>query len=179
MPTHVALLRGINVGGNNLLPTRELVPHFEALGCECVRTYLQSGNVVFSTSITLSATFGETLAERIEASHGFRPHVLVLTAAQFLQAVRANPFPEAAVAPATLHLFFLASLPAEADWDGMERLRADSERCKLVERFFYLHAPAGIGRSRLAAGAERLLGVPATARNWRTVEKLAEMLAGP
>jgi uncharacterized protein (DUF1697 family) len=75
-----------------------------------------------------------------------------------------------------LHLFFLATVALEPDLASLESLRADSERYALVEDVFYLHAPDGIGRSKLAARVERALGVPATARNWRTVGKLVEMV---
>ena len=86
-----------------------------------------------------------------------------------------NPFPEAESDPKTLHLGFLASVPNNPDLDKLETLKSDTERFRLIDTVFYLHAPDGIGRSKLAARAERLLGVPMTDRNWRTVVKLREM----
>lgn len=178
MHTHIALLRGINVGGSNSLPMRELTAHITALGGEDVETYLQSGNVVFQSRRKLSARFGQSLADRIEQSHGFRPEILLLTADALALAIADNPFPEAAAAPRSLHLFFLADAPVNADRGGLDRLRIPSERYVIVNRQLYLHAPDGIGRSRLAASAERLLRVTATARNWRTVLTLAELAQG-
>ena len=89
--------------------------------------------------------------------------------------VRSNPFPEAESEPKTLHLYFLFSPPERPDLDALERIKGDRERFVLSEGVFYLHAPDGIGRSRLAANAEKLLGVPATARNWRTIRKVMDM----
>jgi uncharacterized protein (DUF1697 family) len=88
----------------------------------------------------------------------------------------ANPYPEADEEPKSVHLYFLAGDPAEADIAGLEAVRAPAERFHLEGGVFYLHAPDGVGRSKLAAKAERLLGVSATARNWRTVTKLREMV---
>lgn len=171
----ILLLRGINVGGKNLLPMRELVEVLESLGLEEVRTYVQSGNAVFRASGAVPARLGDKVAAAIEERKGFRPHVLLLPADRLERAVRGNPFPEAEAEPGRLHLFFLDSAPESPDLDGLEATRAPTERFHLAADVFYLHAPDGIGRSKLAAKAERLLGVPATARNWRTVQKLREM----
>jgi len=95
------------------------------------------------------------------------------------RAVRQNPYPDAVAAPSTLHLGFLAAAPAKPDLKSLEGLRKESERFRLIDRVFYLHAPDGVARSRLATGAERLLGVPMTDRNWRTVSALLEMARGP
>ena len=86
-----------------------------------------------------------------------------------------NPFPEAETDPASLHLGFLAAKPQNLDLQKLASLKRDSERFHLSDGVFYLHAPEGVGRSKLAAGAEKLLGVPMTDRNWRTVCKVMEM----
>lgn len=175
MPTWIALLRGINVGGKNKLPMAELKATLEALGGTGVQTYIQSGNVVFQSSQRSAGRLQAAIGEAIEASHGFRPQVLALTADQLDAAIDGNPYPEAAAEPKTLHAYFLASKPKSPDTERLARLQTPTERCRLVDRVFYLHTPDGFGRSKLAAGVERLLGVEATARNWRTVLKLAEM----
>jgi uncharacterized protein (DUF1697 family) len=90
-------------------------------------------------------------------------------------AIRKNPFPEAVTDPKALHAGFLASMPEKPNLKALESLKSDSERFRLVGKVFYLHAPEGIGRSKLAANAERLLGAPMTDRNWRTVCKIREM----
>jgi uncharacterized protein (DUF1697 family) len=87
-----------------------------------------------------------------------------------------NPFPQAEERPSALHLFFLSEPSSNPDFELLNTLKAGSESFVLTEDVFYLHAPDGIGRSKLAARVERLLGVDVTARNWRTVSKVAEMV---
>jgi len=178
MTTCILLLRGINVGGKHLLRMSELVRDLEALDLENIRTYIQSGNAVFQASRTISPTLGTDIAARIERCHGFRPQVLLISAEQLEGAIASNPFREAEVEPKTLHLMFLASAPTAPDIESLNQVKSPSERFHLADRVFYLHAPDGIGRSRLAARAEKLLGVPATGRNWRTVLKLRALAAG-
>lgn len=176
MSAWIALFRGINVGGRNSLPMKDLVRELEALGLREVRTYIQSGNVVFESSKKVPATLGAQIAARIEKRHGFAPEVLILGAGELERAVRSNPFPKATADPKSLHLFFLASSPDSPDLDALTAVKSRSERFRLLGRVFYLHAPDGIGRSKLATKVEKALGVAATARNWRTVDKLCAML---
>jgi uncharacterized protein (DUF1697 family) len=88
------------------------------------------------------------------------------------RAVQANPFPEAESRPETLHLNFMAEAATNPNLQALEALRNEGEQFQLIDRVLYLHAPAGIGRSKLAARLEKLLGVVVTGRNWRTVTKL-------
>ncbi len=177
MPAWIALLRGINVGGRNKLSMAELKTAFEAVGCSSVRTYIQSGNVVFQDVATSADELSKKLAIAIEARFGFRPIILLLNEAEFRMAMQNNPFADAVSVPKTLHFYFLASAPASPDLDAIATLATATERYQLIGKVFYLHAPDGIGRSKLAAGAERKLGVSATARNYSTVLALSEMLA--
>ena len=175
MSTWIVLLRGINVGGKNILPMNGLVRDLQSLNLENVKTYIQSGNAVFRSSRKVSATLGAKIATKIENRHGFRPRVLILSADQLEDAIESNPFPDAEAEPKTLHLFFLAWAPAAPDIESLTEAKSPSERFHLTDHVFYLHAPDGIGRSKLAANAEKFLGVAITARNWRTVQKLWEM----
>ncbi len=177
MPVWMALLRGINVGGKHILPMKQLTEHLESLRLTNVKTYIQSGNVVFRSKRRSAAALETEIGDAIAAEHGFRPSVLVWSAQELQTAVQRNPFPEAEKQVKSLHVFFLAAQPLAADLGSLTKVKSSSERFKIVDRAFYLHAPDGIGRSKLAANAERYLGVPATARNWRTVTKLAEMVA--
>src|SRR5690606_27844172 len=167
MKTYIALLRGINVGGSGSLPMKSLKALIEGLGARAVRTYVQSGNAVFEAPASVAKDFPERLAAAIEDAHGFRPPVWLLERSELAAAFDANPFPEAAADPKSLHLAFLRAEPPRADWAAIEQLKAESERYRLIGRVFYLHAPDGIGRSKLAQKMERLLGEPLTARNWR------------
>lgn len=176
MSNWIVLLRGINVGGKNLLPMRELVSDLRSLNLEGVKTYLQSGNVVFRSFGSPSEELTSRIAQTIEERHGFRPIVFVFSADQWQRAIESNPFPEAEAVPKTLHLFFLSSIPTKADFSALTEVQSASERFRLEGRVFYLHAPDGMGRSKVAANVEKFLGVAATARNWRTVRKLSEMV---
>ncbi len=175
MTTLIALLRGVNIGGHHKLPMKELATLLTELDLRDVQTFLQSGNVVFRSNAKDKAALAAKISAAIEAKHGFAPQVLLLDADELREAMANNPYPEAEATPASLSLLFLAETPSHPDLRAMETLRISSERFKLVGKVFYLHAPNGFGRSKLAANAERLLGIPATGRNWNTVCKLAEM----
>lgn len=170
----VMLLRGINVGGNNKIRMAELKALLEQCGARDVETYIQSGNVVFRGAVEAD-TFEETVAEAIENAHGFRPRILLIEARNYREIVAAYPYPEAHEAPKSGHVWFLTGA-ADPDRAALDALAAATERYEIAPRAFYLHAPDGIGRSKLAEKVERLLGVPATARNLNTCRKLTEML---
>jgi uncharacterized protein (DUF1697 family) len=172
MKTYVALFRGINVGGHNALPMRELKVLLERAGCTDVRTYIQSGNAVFRTATADDGRLARQLTASVATSRGFEPRVLVLTIAALRAAAAANPFPDACANPSSLHLVFLAERAKKPDLTAMDALKSKSERFVLDGRTLYLHTPDGFGVSKLAPRLERLLGVEATARNWRTVQAL-------
>lgn len=177
MKPYIALLRGINVGGNNKLTMKELADVLEGLGLNHIKTYIQSGNVFFQGNASNTTQLAEKISTAIRKRHGFEPKVLLLDAAKLEKIIKANPFPGAEAAGSTLHFNFLAEFPLKPDLDGIEKIRSASERCELIGEVFYLHAPDGIGRSKLATNMEKLLGVPMTGRNWNTVLKLQEMAA--
>lgn len=178
MATWIALLRGVNVGGKNKLPMKDWAAGLESLGLKNPRTYIQSGNAAFESPRKDPRRLAAAIAGQVEASHGFRPSVLVLSAERLGALIVANPFPQAAAEPKSLHLYFLDAPPTDADVAALDAACAKSESWRIVEDAFFLHAPDGIGRSKLAAGAERWLKVPATARNWNTVLKLQELSDG-
>ncbi|MBL0174151.1 MAG: DUF1697 domain-containing protein [Ignavibacteria bacterium] len=175
MTTCIALLRGINVGGKHSLPMKTLAAILEDLGAKSVRTYIQSGNAVFHFAEKNTSKLAKLLAEEIHKRQGFEPAVLILTREALVKAMAANPFPEAEADATGLHLGFLASVPKSPNLEKLESLRGASERFQLLGSVFYLHAPDGVGRSKLAAASEKLLGVPMTDRNWRTVYALRDM----
>ncbi len=180
MKTFIALLRGINVGGKGILPMKDLVASLAELGCVNVRTYIQSGNVVLRIKQGSAKTLASRLSASIQASHGFTPHVLLIDAADFLRVIEDCPYryiDGKQLDGKQLHVFFLQSTPKSPDLTTLESIKTPSEKFHLVGNVFYLFTPDGIGRSKLAAKAERCLGVAATARNWNTVAKLQAMLA--
>jgi uncharacterized protein (DUF1697 family) len=175
MNTYIAFFRGINVGGKGALPMKELVASLEEIGARKVRTYIQSGNAVFESGEKNLTRLSQQLSAEIMRRRGFEPQVLILTRDALARAIAENPFPEAIGDPSHLHLGFLASSPKSPDLKILSSLKKESERFHLTDCVFYLHAPEGVGRSKLAASAEKLLGVPMTDRNWRTVCKVMEM----
>ena len=175
MKTYIALFRGINVGGNNILPMKDLRALLEKLGVTKVKTYIQSGNAVFQHESEDISELSSRISMAIKESHGFEPRVLLLDLAEMEQVMTVNPFPQAEAEPKTLHLYFLISAPQNPVLDMLDNLKRDNEQFKLIDRVFYLYAPDGIGRSKVAERVEKALGVAATARNWRTVCKIRDM----
>ncbi len=175
MKTYIGLFRGINVGGNNILPMKELVALLGNIGCRNVKTYIQSGNVVLQSKEKNVSRLSSKIGAEIKKSHGFEPQVLLLELEEMKKAVESNPFPEAESEPKSLHLNFLTSVPENPDLKALESLKKESERFDLKGKVFYVHAPEGLGRSKLAANAEKFIGVSMTGRNWRTVCKIMAM----
>lgn len=175
IPTYITFFRGINVGGNYILPMKELVGVLESLGLINVRTYIQSGNAIFQSKVSDTSQLAAKISAAIRKSHGFAPHVFLLEVAALRDIIKANPFPEAEAQGNTLHFNFLDDVPSAPDMAGIEKLSATSECYELKGNVFYMFAPDGIGRSKLMVKLERLLGVPITSRNWNTVRKLMEM----
>ena len=178
MRTQIALLRGINVGGKNLLPMEGLRRLLADLGCLNIHTYLQNGNAVFQHAVEGAAVLAERMGAAIVEGYAFRPELMILESGELAAAMASNPFPEAVTDPSTLHLVFLSSIPESPDLASLDAVRRDGERYALKGRVLYLHAPDGIGRSKLAARIERSLGVSGTSRNWRTVTKIAALVEG-
>lgn len=172
MKRYIALFRGINVGGRNVLPMKALRGLLEELGAHHVKTYIQSGNAVFRHQTDDVPQLSNRISAAVKERHGFEPRVLLLDAVEMEKAVAANPFLEAETEPKTLHLYFLAAAPQTSDLALFDSLKKDTEQFKLIGDVFYLYAPDGIGRSKLAERVEKALGVAATARNWRTVSKI-------
>ena len=168
MSTWIAFIRGVG-GGIRPLPMKDLQRALEETGLSDVRTYIQSGNVVFRRPRSSAAKLERLISGCIADRFGFEPKVMVLATADLAAAASGNPFPKAEAEPRSLHLFFLAEAPPAPDIAAMNRLKAASEAFVLEDRVFYLHTPKGFGVSRLAERVEKLLGVAATARNWRTV----------
>lgn len=171
----IALFRGLNVGGSGRISMKELGALIEGLGLEAPRTYVQSGNILFRCEAARLVTLVAEIETAMQAVAGITTTVLLLRPEELRRIMDANPFPGAEAAPTSLHLFFFACPPPSPDLARLEALRAPSESFRLGEGALYLHAPEGIGRSKLGAGIEKSLGVPVTARNWRTATELLAM----
>lgn len=176
MSRWVLLLRGINVGGKNKLPMAGLKSLLTELGASDIETYIQSGNAVFSASGLRLQTFSKKLSKAISGTHGFAPQIIVLTAEDFIRSIEDCPFPKEELSEKILHFYFLTEPALTPEEDKLNELKIASEQWALIDGVFYLYAPDGFGRSKLAAKAEKFLGVGATVRNWRTVKKLKAMV---
>ena len=175
----IALLRGINVGGKNRLPMKELAALFVDAGCEDVRTYIQSGNVAFRTE----APGGEEISSVISASilnhFGYRVPVITRSAREFQEIVQANPFLEAGAEADKLHVMFLAELPDSANVEALDPDRSPGDEFAVLGREIYLHCPNGVARSKLTNSYfDSRLSTTSTTRNWRTTLKLLELATG-
>jgi uncharacterized protein (DUF1697 family) len=173
--TYIALFRGINVGGKNKLPMKELVVLLQDFGFENVTTYIQSGNVVFNGKDNDNTHLSIQISKIINEKYGFETSTMILELKELEDVISKNPFTEAELKPESLHLGFLAGKPKNPDLKKLEAIKKNTERFQLKGEVFYLYAPEGVGRSKLASSSERLLGVPMTDRNWRTVCKIRDM----
>jgi uncharacterized protein (DUF1697 family) len=171
----IALLRGVNLGSHNKVPMAGLRSLMSDIGAEDVRTYVQSGNVVFTSGLAR-----DELARRIERELGARfgvdADVVLCTKAELSRIVARNPFADDESEPTRLHVTFLAEPPERGRAAELEREEFEPDRFHVTRAAVYLHTPDGYGRTKLSnAYFERKLGVRATTRNWRTVTILAEL----
>lgn len=172
MARYVALLRGVNVGGKNKLPMKELAAIFEKTGCNNVQTYIQSGNVIFECADKIEI-FQPKVGRAIERKFGFNPPFLIRKLPELEKIVRENPFLKLGAAESELHVVFLESEPTPEEVAKLEKNRVPPDDFAVHGKEIYLRLPNGAGRSKLAAVKSKTL---ATARNWRTVNTLIEML---
>jgi uncharacterized protein (DUF1697 family) len=175
MPGFIALLRGVNVGGNTLGMER-LRALCAELGAKNARTYVQSGNVVFSAPGS-AARWAAALERKLASESRLAITVIVRTAAEMAKVVAGNPFVnEKGIDPGKLHVTFLQRTPAKTALKRLDSLSAGADRLKLAGKAIYLHCPNGYGRTKLSNTAiEKALGVRATTRNWNSVNKLCDM----
>ena len=176
MNTWIALFRGVNVGGHRKLPMAALTQTLEALDFADVKTYIQSGNVVFRRRSQSATRLATKIAAAVESEFGFQADVLVLSLDELRESSTDNPFDPGSDGK-TVHFFFLAYPPKNPALDTLDAAKSGREAFELSGRVLYLYTPDGFGRSKLATRVERALGVRATGRNARTVAKLLELAA--
>ena len=172
MPSHVALLRGINVGSRSRVAMADLREVVASLGYEDVATYVQSGNVVFSAKAPDAAALEAAIEERL----GVSPAVVVLSCKELERVVAGNPWPEERDGK-HLHVVFTAGEPDADVVAAAQEKAAGGDEARIVRGTLYMHTPNGLGRSKLAAELARRGPKDGTARNWTTVTKLLAMLS--
>ena len=186
MASHVALLRGINLGGRNKVPMAELREVVTSLGHTGVATYIQSGNVLFSTPESDTTRLASALEEAIAKAFGLAVSVVVLSRDELAGIMDRNPYPDEPK-PQYVHVVFLASRPTR---DLLDRIKAaestvaakgSRDTVTAASEALFLHTPDGFGTSELAQAVFRIIGPPgqasvmATARNWATCTKLLSL----
>ena len=176
--TYVALLRGINVGGKNKLPMKDLVAILERAGCTRVRSYIQSGNVVFDAEPKLAAGLGAHVSAEIARRFGLRVPVMLRTARELRAVASKNPLLEAGASVESLHVVFLAEDPGKSRAATLDPDRSPPDTFVVRAREIYLSCPNGVGKTKLTnAWLDAKLGTVSTGRNWRTVLTLVAMCA--
>jgi uncharacterized protein (DUF1697 family) len=176
MPAYVALLRAVNVSGNNKLSMAEFRGMLEELGYKRVETYIQSGNAVFDAPGP-AAKVAKAVSAGLEKLMGGPVGVMLRTHEELGRVIAGNPYAaEAAASGARVHAIFLSGIPAAEAIPGLARIPVRSERYHHCEDTLYLHLPDGAAETKFQAKTlDRILGVSVTARNWNTVLKLHAM----
>ncbi len=179
MPRYVALLRGINVGGNKKVPMARLREVMEGLGYTGVATLLQSGNAVFTSKEKNPAKVIQQLEAAIADAFGFEVAVILRTRDELAAVIAANPLSGAEEAPSQFLVMFLSDVPDAKRLARIDPAEYLPDEFRAVGRELYARFPNGMGRSKLATvlGGTRL-GVTPTGRNWSTVTKLLELADG-
>lgn len=174
-----AFLRGINVGGNRKVPMAELAALFGELGVESVRTYIQSGNVVFRGPVAEARRIEAAFPAAAEARFGFPVPITLRSAGDLRELLANNPFLAEGADEKRLHVAFLAEEPAATAVTALDPQRSPPDAFALRGRDVYLDLPTGVGRTRLTnAYLDATLGTRCTLRNWRTVRAMAELTVG-
>jgi uncharacterized protein (DUF1697 family) len=176
-PIHVALLRAINVGGKNKLPMKDLTAMFTGAGCGNVRSYIQSGNIIFTAPPGLPARLSGLITAQIKRRFGHEVPVVLRTVEQLAKVISTNPFIQAGVAERELHVMFLADLPDAGRIRSLDAGRSAPDEFVVRGQEIYLRLPNGAARSKLTNQYfDSKLATVSTARNWRTVTKLLELM---
>jgi len=174
MNTYISLLRGINVSGQKKIKMADLCALYESLGLDNVQSYLQSGNVIFASLETDRAQLAERIETKISEVYGYSVPVFILDPADFQRVIAANPF--AAHDPTKLLVAFLKHLPSETAYQEIQVPASGRDEFAFGEQEIFIFCPDGFGRSKLNNNLwERKLEIPATTRNWKTVNALYEM----
>ncbi|MGC1107759.1 MAG: DUF1697 domain-containing protein [Candidatus Acidiferrales bacterium] len=184
MPVIISMLRGVNVGGHNKIKMDALRALYESLKFTGCQTYVQSGNVVFTTTERGLAAIAARIEKSIERKFGFRPDVILRTSAEMRDVIARNPFAKRRnIEPGKLLVAFLARDPGAEAFAKLRAIKIAPEELHCTTRELYIYFSNGIGRAKLSWSAiDRALKTPVTGRNWNSVTKLlamAEKLESP
>ncbi len=177
MLTYLSMLRGINVGGQNKIKMEELKSLYESLGFKNIRTYIQSGNVIFGSAGKDTKELSNLIEEKIKEVFRLSVSVLLRTPAELQHIIDANPFiNDKHIDTGKLYITFLSIAPKASALSEMKEIRGDPDKFYIVDREIYLYCPDGYGRTKFSNDFfERKSGIAATTRNWKLVNTLLEM----
>ncbi len=177
MHTAVAILRGINVSGQKQIKMTDLQQLCSTIGLQNVRTYIQSGNVIFDTELTDARVIQQKIEQKIAEVYGFTVPVLIKTKQELEHVVHTNPFiKQPAIDSSKLHVTFLATAPAQKAVDALLAVDYLPDEWIVIGKEVYLHCPDGYGRTKLTnTFFEKKFATAATTRNWKTVNELLRL----
>ena len=177
MATYISMLRGINILGHNLIKMSDLQALFRDVGFRKVRTYIQSGNILFEAPRSPADKISSRIVKAIHKAYGFSVSNFVITPKELGQVIHKHPFlKKRGIDRSKLHVTFLSAAPEKTDLEKINDLPRGDEAFHCVGKAMYLYCPHGYGRTKLTNNTlERLLAVSGTTRNWRTVSKIYEM----
>jgi uncharacterized protein (DUF1697 family) len=174
---YIALLRGINVGGQRIIKMTDLKDTLEANGFKNVKTYIQSGNVIFDYEPTDTKKLANQIEMKISQAYGFSVKTITRTQSEFESIINNNPFiNEPNIDVDKLHVTFLLEIPRPNLASILDIKKEETEKFLIVSREIYLYLPHGYGNTKLNNSMfEKKLNTNATTRNWKTVNKLLEL----
>lgn len=177
MKTYIAILRGINVSGKNIIRMAELAELLKGIGFENVQTYIQSGNVIFNYHESAPEVITATIQKMIFENFQFRVPVIVLTFGELEIVIAGNPFiDEPTVDKSKLHVTFLSKIPDLEKIEKALQILNPPDEIHAGEKAFYIYCPGGYGRTKFNNGFfEKKLGTIATTRNWNTTLELLRL----
>lgn len=175
MKTYISILRGINVSGKNSIKMDALKKLYQNLGFKNISTYVQSGNVIFSSEYNDPKKIEDILTSQIKQEFGFTVPVIVLTIEELKDSIQNNPF-QKDKEEAFIYFTFLANEPSNFNKENIYNKKAENEAIVIKERIVYLYCPNGYGRTKLTnTFLENILNVTATTRNFKTTNRLLEI----
>jgi uncharacterized protein (DUF1697 family) len=176
VPRYVALLRSVNVAGHGRIAMDELRASFDALGHTDVTTYIQTGNVLFSTASRSESALAAAIEQRLAEDLGDSPAVLLRSVADLRRVGASSPYAKAGADKARHHVTFLATVPSEAALQALQLPPSGRDELVVDGKEVYVHTPDGYADTKYTGSfLERRLGVVSTTRNWNTVTKLCEL----
>jgi uncharacterized protein (DUF1697 family) len=176
VPRYVALLRSVNVAGHGRIAMDELRASFDALGYSDVTTYIQTGNVLFSTGSRSESALAAAIEQRLAEDFGDSPAVLLRSVADLRRVGASSPFAKKGADKARHHVTFLATVPSKAALAALRLPTSGRDELVVDGKEIYVHTPDGYANTKYTGTfLERRLGVVSTTRNWNTVSKLCEL----